>query len=482
MSSNQEKTPLYDALKQFAGGNPMSFHVPGHKHGTIFPEKGREFFESVLPLDMTELTGLDDLHATRDVIYEAQELAADFFGADATHFLIGGSTAGNLAMILSVCSAGDKVIVQRNSHKSIFNGLELGGARPVLIAPEFDESLDRYTAPDIETITQALQQHPDAKAVVLTYPDYFGKTFALREIIELIHEYNIPVLVDEAHGVHFSLSGVFPDSAVRLGADAVVQSAHKTTPAMTMGALLHIQSERIASHRTQHYLQMIQSSSPSYPIMASLDLARYYLANLPAYDMALILDSARQVRAILDSGQCWDLLSSDDPLKMTLQAKPGISGNTIAGLFEQEGIYPELSTHHQLLLIHGLGSFTETNKLKNAVKRITAQLKNIPNRDIIDTSNLFKQRVTVLDLDYSAIEAYQVTQIPLRQAENYIAAEAIIPYPPGIPLVLKGERITLSHIKVIEQFIQQGVTIQHRHIDHGISVFCTSGLQRGKSV
>lgn len=470
MNSNQGKTPLYDALKQFADDEPMSLHVPGHKHGVIFPEKGRAFFETVLSLDMTELTGLDDLHAPRGAIHEAQVLASDFFGADTTHFLIGGSTAGNLAMVLSVCLPGEKIIVQRNSHKSIFNGLELSGARPVLMAPAFDAAAGRYTAPRIETIKMALQHHPEAKAVVLTYPDYFGKTFALSEIIEAIHEYDIPVLVDEAHGVHFSLDKAFPDSALELGADAVVQSAHKMAPAMTMGAFLHSRSTRISSCQLSYYLQMIQSSSPSYPIMASLDLARSFLAKLTTHDIGLILKSAHQVSDILDSGDVWEVLPADDPLKITLQTKSGIAGD-VAGLFEQENIYLELTTHNQLLLIHGLESFNDMQQLKKVVSRITAQLKNMPNRDIMETNNLFKENIMELDMDYSAIKQHTITQVPLRQAEDFIAAEPITPYPPGIPLVLKGERITCSHIRMIEQFMEQGVTLQQRKIKSGISVF-----------
>ncbi|ALX49462.1 aminotransferase class I/II-fold pyridoxal phosphate-dependent enzyme [Lentibacillus amyloliquefaciens] len=470
MGRNQENTPLYDALDQFTASRPMSFHVPGHKNGSIFPYQSKGQFESLLPLDLTELSGLDDLHAPRGVIDEAQKLAAEFFRADASHFLVGGSTAGNLAMILSVCSPGDKMIVQRNSHKSIFNGLELAGAKPVFVAPEFNTASDRYIAPGTESMKLALYEHPEAKAVVLSYPDYFGKTFALREIIELIHEYDIPVLVDEAHGIHFSLDKAFPDSALVLGADAVVQSAHKMAPAMTMGAFLHTQSERISSRRVEHYLQIIQSSSPSYPIMASLDLARSFLAKLTLDDLRVILESADEVRDILDSSEFWNVSPGDDPLKITLHSKPGIPGEAIAELFEQEGVYPELATHNQLLLIHGLGPFKEMNRLKKAVSRVAAQLKNIPNHDIINTNNIFKERITELDLDYFSLKQHQPIQVPLRKAEGYIAAEAIIPYPPGIPFVLKGERITSSHIKIIEQFMQQGVTIQHRNIENGISV------------
>src|SRR5699024_10017786 len=189
---NHHKTPILQTLIAFQEQDPISLHVPGHKNGTIFPEDMHSYFESVLPLDMTELPGLDDLHAPKEMIREAETLAADFFQSDHTFFLVGGSTSGNLAMLLATCSPGDYVIVQRNCHKSIMNGLELRGAHPIFIAPDYDITEGRYLAPGITTLQSALTKYPSAKAVVLTYPDYFGKTFHIKEMIDLAHAYHIP--------------------------------------------------------------------------------------------------------------------------------------------------------------------------------------------------------------------------------------------------------------------------------------------------
>ena len=293
---NQQETPLFTKLQQFASGNPLSFHVPGHKNGQVFPEHGATCYSPLLKLDMTELPELDDLHAPKGVIAQAQQLAKQFFQSEETFFLVGGSTSGNLAMILATCKADDYVIVQRNCHKSIMNGLELAGAKPVFLAPEFDERTNRYTCPSYETMEKAIRKYPEAKAVIVTYPDYFGQTFPLKKMIELADRHEIPVLVDEAHGVHFSLGKPFPPSALTLGADIVVQSAHKMAPAMTMSAYLHVNSKFVSKEKVAHYLQMIQSSSPSYPLMASLDLARYYLANFSERDMDALLKSVKRVR------------------------------------------------------------------------------------------------------------------------------------------------------------------------------------------
>ncbi|GAA0439183.1 aminotransferase class I/II-fold pyridoxal phosphate-dependent enzyme [Lentibacillus halophilus] len=471
MTMDQMQTPLYDALQQMAERDPMSFHVPGHKNGNIFPGRGRVFFDAVLPLDMTELTGLDDLHAPKDVIGHAQKLAAAFFGADETFFLVGGSTAGNLAMIMAVCQPGDTIIVQRNSHKSIINGLELSGARPVFAAPEWDEAKDRYTAPSIHTIQQALRQHPDAKAIALTYPDYFGGTFELKEMIDLAHAYHIPVLVDEAHGVHFSLGRAFPASALDLGADGVVQSAHKMAPALTMGSYLHIRSQRLATNRISHYLQMLQSSSPSYPIMATLDLARFYLASLTNRDVTTITDSAAQMKAILEDSWAWSILESDDPLKITIQTKAGITGNVLARALEQEAIYPELSNHNHVLMVHGLTPFTGMVHLKNAITRIGTQLKFTENNAIINMDDLFSEKLTELHLDYQEMHERCSRPISFQQSAGYTAAEPVIPYPPGIPLILKGERIRDRHLQLVEQLRRQGVSFQHRDVAGTINVF-----------
>lgn len=470
---DQHQVPIYQTLKQLDETNPTSFHVPGHKNGDVFPAYARSHFDAILKMDMTEIPGLDDLHAPTEAIAEAEKLAAAFFHAEHTFFLVGGSTAGNLAMILATCNAGDKVIVQRNSHKSIMNGLELSGASPVFIAPEYDAIVGRYTNPSIDTLHKALQSHPNAKAVVLTYPDYFGKTYDIKGMIELAHHHDIPVLVDEAHGVHFSLGGPFPTSALALGADVVVQSAHKMAPAMTMASYLHMKSTFVSKERIAHFLQMIQSSSPSYPLMASLDIARSFLATMTKETMTDILESVEQVREALRAPDNWDILLSDDPLKLTLHVKQGFAAKEIANLFEKGGIYPELVTDDQILFIHGLAPFQKRNRLIKIVKSVCEQLKNNVNHATIEVTGLFTHPIQELALSYQVMNRLQTIQVPFHEGAGYIAAEAIIPYPPGIPLILKGETITTAHIEAIEYMLKQGVRIQQR--EDGIKVFRNKG-------
>jgi len=475
LKKDHQVTPLYTKLKQYAAAAPISFHVPGHKNGLIFPKRADRFFGSILPIDVTEITGMDDLHAPKEVIAEAESLAADYFGSMRSFFLIGGSTVGNLAMILAVCVTGDKIIVQRNCHKSIMNGLELANADPIFITPDYDEAVNRYTSPSPATLKQALEEHKDAKAVVLTYPDYFGRTYAIKEMIELAHTYQIPVLVDEAHGVHFSL-GIhpFPHSALKFGADAVVHSAHKTLPAMTMTSYLHINSSFVAEEKVAHFLQILQSSSPSYPLMASLDIARSFLATLTSKSVSDVLTSVKQVRQVMASLNACVVLpisEKDDPLKITLSMKKGISSALVASLFEKNGVFPELVTHNQLLFIHGLAPFHRLSELKKAVTSINDELKIKTNHATIDMKELFSNKVHKLALTYPKMSQQTSVLTLLDNAKGKIAAEAVIPYPPGIPFILKGEEITETHIQMIKQLIKQGVTFQHCDINNGIKVY-----------
>lgn len=469
MNPNQQRMPLLEKLHEFAKGRPMSWHVPGHKNGQIFPEAAHRHYEAILPIDLTELSGLDDLHAPSGVIGEAEKLAADYFQAEHTFFLVGGSTAGNLAMILATVSSGEKIIVQRNCHKSVMNGLELSGAKPVFISPKYDEAAARFTHPDFSTLRQALNRHPDAKAVVLTYPDYFGGTYDLEEMIYLAHDKGVPVLVDEAHGVHFALGEPFPKPALQLGADIVVQSAHKMAPAMTMSSYLHMKTVLVSKERVAHYLQILQSSSPSYPLMASLDLARFFLAQLDRQGLSGILESVRQTRKILGAAVKWDLLPSDDPLKITIQLKEGFSAGEAASLFEREGIYPELVSQHQILFIHGLAEYRQFQHLKKAVKSVEERLKNHRNHATIEMAEIFPETIQELALPYHELNRRHYTRVPFEEGTGSIAAEAVIPYPPGIPLILKGEEIKAAHIAAIEQLRSRGVRIQQR--ESGILVY-----------
>ncbi len=328
------KAPLYEMLVRHAECNPGSLHVPGHQYGKALdklPDSVREDFSRMMRLDVTELSVTDDLHHPEGAILEAQRLAAQLFGAQETFFLVGGSTVGNLALLLSHCKRDDIVITQRNVHKSIINGLALSGARAVFAAPQIDKDSGLATVPSLAQLEEALNGYPDAIAVMLCNPNYYGMGVSLKQYVELVHNYNKLLFVDEAHGAHYGLHPDFPESALAAGADAVVQSAHKTLPALTMGAMLHIQGERIDRNRLRGTLAMIQSSSPSYPIMASLDLARAVCMEQGPNLFTEAIEAAAYLRECVQSKLPWLSLLSLNPESAGLPAGASFLGTSGLG-------------------------------------------------------------------------------------------------------------------------------------------------------
>ena len=471
---DQNNVPLWQQLKKFVGEAPVSFHVPGHKHGEILPHPDWEVFQSVLAYDVTELPGLDDLHHPTGMIKEAEALASQFFQAEATYFLINGSTVGNLAMILSTVKRGDKILVQKNCHKSVLNAIELSQATPVFLSPDYDTRLERYTHPSLLSIKKVIETEK-IKAVFLTYPDYYGTVYDLKEIIDYAHQKDVVVLVDEAHGVHFSIDDErIPMSSLQLGADIVVQSAHKMAPALTMSAYLHIGSDRVETSRVRHHLQMLQSSSPSYLLMASLDLARYFLQHVSSDDLTRALTSVERVRAVLTELKGTQLVAASaavDPFKLTLVVKPGYDTKEMNAILISHGIYIEMATINTLLFVHGLKEFTELERLKEAIKDINLKLKNGGKRDTIGNKEGIKTKpLTRLCYSYQAMLEMETIRIPLERAVGYVAAEAIVPYPPGIPLLIRGEAIDKLAQVALEQIVSEKRYIQN-DLTEGILVY-----------
>lgn len=445
---NQHTTPLFDALKKYAAAE-TTLHVPGHKNGTVLPPFARPFYEKLLQLDATEVNGLDDLHAPEDVILEAQQLLTDLYQTKASYFLVNGSTSGNLAMILATLSRGDEAIVQRNCHKSILHGLELAGAQPIFVAPDVDPDWQIATTLPIDEVKQTIMRHPNAKALILTYPNYYG--LAQDDIAELIafaRTQNLLVLVDEAHGAHFTLSQ-FPTSTLAYGADVVIHSAHKTLPAMTMGSYLHINSDRVSDRRIRYYMQMLQSSSPSYAIMGSLDIARFYLAHY--IEETPLLENIAAFRCALNTIEGIHVLEAPshmtlDPLKVTICADR-LTGFELSEALEAVGILPELADFQNVLFVLPL-AVTDYTDIIEKVSRIVCQSTSLQQYETYSAP-----RETTLALSYEEMQMRDVVRSPLQSAIGKISAETIIPYPPGIPLVMKGERISAEIVSQLQKMI-----------------------------
>ena len=457
----KQERPLVDALVKFAQKRPQSLHVPGHKNGLIsqLPTE----IKQALQFDYTELSGLDDLHHPEEAILKAQQLLAKVYGAKHSYFLVNGSTVGNLAMIYAVCRRGEKLLVQRNAHKSIFHGLELVEANPVYLAPEWDEKTATASYVCYETVKNALEQNTKVKGIILTSPTYYGIVNPdLPRIVALAHEHRVPVLIDEAHGAHFIASDAFPQTSLQSGADIVVQSAHKTLPAMTMASYLHINSELVDYERVEHYLQMLQSSSPSYLLMASLDDARAYVESYLEPDAKYCIEKRNQWIEAITTIPDVEVLKVDDPLKLLIRVN-GYTGNQIREALEAEGIYIELADPNQVLAIVPLLKYGEVydyamarTRFKNAMVRLKSQNKQETRiGNIVDA-----QKVSTPLLSLEQVQENQKEWIPYMRAIGKISATMVIPYPPGIPLLLPGEKITVAKLTQLEELISTGASFQ----------------------
>lgn len=455
-----------EGLERFRQQQNISFHVPGHKHGEL--SQLPQAFKDVMRYDVTELSGLDDLHDPEEMILEAENLLADTYGTMKSFFLVNGSTVGNLAMIYATCKKGDTIIVQRNAHKSIFHAIELVGAHPVYISPVWDERTLTATGIAFEHLKEAIDLYPEAKAVVLTYPTYYGMTSKdIRQQIAYCHEQSIPVLVDEAHGAHFSACTLFQPSALTFGADVVVQSAHKTLPAMTMASFMHVNSELVDVEKVNHYLRMLQSSSPSYVLLASLDDARYYVQTYMESDGAYIIEKKTQWVEALRSIGSLEVIEVDDPLKVMLRVK-GYSGFQLQEALEEQGVYAELADAYQVLMILPLLKQGQTYpfadiriRIKDAVTALlSVEKKNI--QTVASTTYNFIA-VTKPALTFEEIEEKEKEWLPYMRAIGRIASSMITPYPPGIPLLVPGEKITVAKLSQLEELLATGASFQGNH-------------------
>ncbi|MER2172630.1 MAG: aminotransferase class I/II-fold pyridoxal phosphate-dependent enzyme, partial [Psychrobacillus psychrodurans] len=460
----QEKRPLVEALEKFHKNSPISFHVPGHKNGLLsnLPELIRDSMQ----YDLTELNGLDDYHHPEEAIKEAEQLLTKLYNTDESFFLVNGTTIGNLAMIYATCQYGEQIIVQRNAHKSIFHAIELVGAEPIFVSPKWDEQSKTASYVSLEVIEEAIQQFPFVKAVVLTYPNYYGVSSPdLENIIRLCHKLQMPVLVDEAHGAHFQTHKGFPKSALLYGADIVVQSAHKTLPALTMGSFLHIRSQFIDSKKVNKYLRMLQSSSPSYLILASLDDARSYVERYSPMDFKQLMDRREVFIQALETIPLIKVVQVDDHLKLLIRVGK-YSGFQVQQAFEKQNIYVELADPHQVLLILPLlkveheYAFAEIRKrIKHAVDKLKKESPDLKN----NVFHMEQRSISTLQMSMEQLSEKQGEWIPYVRTIGRIAKGMIIPYPPGIPLILPGEKITVPILTELEEWIEKGALFQGEH-------------------
>ena len=468
-SKSQNKTPILDTLKKLAQKPHAAFYAPGHKQGrgtdqNLLKLLGKELLKADLP----ELPELDNLFAPQGVIKEAQELASVAFKADRTWFLINGSTCGIEAAILATCKEGDKIILPRNIHTSAIAGLILSGAIPIWIDPEYDRDFDLLYSITPEAVKTAIDLHQDVKAVMLVYPTYHGVCGDLEAISEITRKYNIPLLVDEAHGAHFNFHPELPPAALSVGADLSVQSTHKVLGAMTQASMLHLKGNRIDADRISKALQLLQTTSPSYILLASLDAARQQMALFGKELLTKTIQLADRGRNEINQILRLSVLNPpDQPLpgftyldrtRLTVNvSKLGITGFEADEILHQKlQVTAELPMEQHLTFIISLGNIeSDIDRLVKCFKQIATS--PAPPAPLAPPAPPAPSSQLLL----SPRQAYfaEKETIPIEKVVDRISGELVCPYPPGIPVLMPGERITSEAIEYLQKAIESGANI-----------------------
>ena len=465
------EAPLLRALQEYISGDPAYFRIPAHRFSRGVDTLLKDLLgEKVFCADLTEAEGLDDLHAASGAIAEAEKLAAELWGSEECFFLVNGSTCGNEAMLLSCLRPGEKVLLARNVHKSVLMGLVLSGAEPVWMQPEHIPGweIDGRISPD--TVRRSLDACPDCRAVMLVSPTYYGICSPLKEIADICHERDIPLLVDEAHGSHLYFMDDAPCGAVAAGADLAVQSTHKTGGSMTQSSLLHVQGDRIDRIRLRESLAMVMSTSPSYILMASLDGARHQLAVKGRELMQRACGLAVKCREGLKLISGIDVLENGccDPLRIVFSAgEYGLSGTELQDtLYQFGGISLELSDPVSAVAVITWGNSEEDiDRFLCAVRKVTEKRQrkhtgSIKEKRKLQGNRFFRITPQIVCRPREAWYA-EKTACSLENACGKTAGESIIPYPPGIPVLYPGEKIT-------EEILAYVMQIRDEHIPlHG---------------
>lgn len=460
--------PLVAALQSWVQLQHAPFYTPGHKQGQgasplLIQLLGSQIFQADLP----ELPGLDNLQAPEGVLLAAQQLAAEAFCANRTWFLTNGSTAGVLAALLATCRPGDQVIVPRNCHQSVIAGLILAGAIPVFVYPEYDSVRDLAHCITPAAVAAALDRHPQAKAVFMLSPTYYGVCGDVAGIAQICHDAGLPLIVDEAHGPHFTCHPDLPTAALTAGADLVVQSTHKVLSALTQAAMLHSQGERVDLDRVSKSLNLLQSTSPSYLLLASLDAARHQMATEGYRLMQQALALAKLARSQLGQVPGLSILQPDgaitpgfvelDLTRLTVTVSElGLDGFTADQLLCQRfGVVAELPSLHHLTFIISLGNTAVD--IERLVRGLQALAAHHGSSQAVGGLPAITAPLPISTWGCSPRSAFfaPTKLLPIEQTIGAVCAEFVCPYPPGIPVLMPGEVVTEAAIAYL-QTIQQG--------------------------
>lgn len=460
-------------LEEYAQSNIYPFHMPGHK---------RKWRTAADPyaIDITEIDGFDNLHHAEEVLKDAQERAAELYGSKQAYYLVNGSTCGLLAAIGAACRRRGSILVARNCHKAVYHGIYMQELTAHYVYPKIN-AYGIACAVTPEQIEKELSQHPDVDAVLLTSPTYEGVVSDIARIAELAHAHGIPLIVDEAHGAHFGLTEdeVFPDSAVHCGADLVVQSLHKTLPSYTQTALLHVCSDRVPQKRVEQFLDIYETSSPSYILMAGMERCIRYMRESGAQELCRFRErldrfgsrmaALRRLKLIGRADFSKKQAFGFDASKLLLYTgNAGITGKALYDMLLQDyGLQMEMAAGNYVLAMTSLMDTDDGfERLEAALLEIDARLSqkspdNVTAASASENVSQFAQLYTPQEQVCTIAEALDSAQeaVELKNATGRIVSDYIYLYPPGIPLLAPGERITEKAVRDICLCLESGFTV-----------------------
>ena len=463
---NQERAPIYEALERFRQMRVVPFDVPGHKRGRGNPELTQLLGEQCVSMDVNSMKPLDNLCHPVSVIREAEQLAAEAFGAANAFLMVGGTTSAVQSMVLSVAKRGEKIILPRNVHRSVMGAMVLCGAIPVYVNPECDNRLGIPLGMSVSAVEKAIRENPDAKAVLVNNPTYYGICSDLRTIVRLAHEHGMLCLADEAHGTHFYFGEGLPVSAMAAGADMAAVSMHKSGGSLTQSSLL-LTGPAMQEGHVRQIINLTQTTSGSYLLLSSLDISRRNLALRGKTDFDRVLRLAEYAREEINAiGGYYafsrELINGDSVYDFDVTK---LSVNTLdVGLAGIE-VYDLLRDEYDIQIEFGdLGNilaYVSVGDRPREIERLVSALSEVRRRFGRSKADLMTQEYIDPQVAVSPQDAFYAPKesLPLRETAGRVCSEFVMCYPPGIPILAPGERITDPILDYIEYAKEKGCSM-----------------------
>ena len=457
-----KELPLIKVVNEYLEEDIAPFSMPGHKYSKAF------FSDNLAGLflkgDITEFDGTDNLHKPEGCIKESQDKLSEVYGSAKSYFLVNGSTSGNMIMIFATFNEGDKIIVERNCHRSIMNAITLRKLVPIFVKNIIHDEFKAPVSIDNDDLNRIISENPDAKGVILTYPYYYGVGIGVASTISLCKQSGLKVLVDSAHGAHFGFNDRLPMSAQNMGADIVIMSAHKTLPSLTQTAFMHVNNKELISN-VELYKGMFLSTSPSYMFLMSLEYSRYFLEHKAFAKYNSLLDRINNFKKYIKDlsyvkvvdREFFSDISNEielDESRIVLHVSKGLSGHKLLDYLRENKVQAEMSDERNVILIPSpFNTDKDFEKLERALMTcdpsvLVGEEKGFYNLDIPE----------MVMIPSDALEKSKKS-VQIDECEGLVCGDTIIAYPPGVPLLMVGEKIEQRHIELMKKYIADEVTL-----------------------